>query len=119
MASCCFAIRADLRVIAFGHVGDGNLHMSIFPGGGAPGDPAFDALCKRIVGEIDDLIWSYGGSICAEHGVGVENFARLPGQKSALELEMMARLRMLFDPDGLFNPGKLFDPADHLRPAAE
>lgn len=113
------AIRADLRVIAFGHVGDGNLHMSIFPGGGAPGDPAFDALCKRIVGEIDDLIWSEGGSICAEHGVGVENFARLPGQKSALELEMMARVRTLFDPDGLFNPGKLFDPGEHLRPAAE
>ena len=113
------AIRPDLRVIAFGHVGDGNLHTSIFPEGGSPGDPEFDALCKRIVREIDELIWSYGGSICAEHGVGVENFERLPGQKPAVELEMMARLRTLFDPQGLFNPGKVFDPATHLPRAAE
>ncbi|MFN3891747.1 MAG: FAD-binding oxidoreductase [Beijerinckiaceae bacterium] len=112
------AIREDLRVIAFGHVGDGNLHMSIFPEGGAPGNAAFDALCKRVVGEIDELVWSYGGSICAEHGVGVENFDRLPGQKPAIELEMMARIRDLFDPRGIFNPGKLFDAKRHTAPAA-
>jgi FAD/FMN-containing dehydrogenase len=113
-------IRSDLRVIAFGHVGDGNLHMSIFPEGGAPGDEAFDALCKRVVAEIDQLIWSYGGSICAEHGVGVENFARLPGQKPEIELELMARVRELFDPRGIFNPGKIFDPSCHpARDAAE
>ena len=104
------AIRDDLRVIAFGHVGDGNLHMSIFPEGGSPGDTAFDALCKRVVSEIDELIWSYGGSICAEHGVGVENFDRLPGQKPTIEFEMMARIRDIFDPQGLFNPDKIFDP---------
>jgi FAD/FMN-containing dehydrogenase len=113
------AIRADLRVIAFGHVGDGNLHMSIFPEGGTPGDEAFDALCKRVVAEIDQLIWSYGGSICAEHGVGVENFDRLPGQKPAIELEMMARVRDLFDPRGIFNPGKIFHTNQHLGRAAE
>jgi FAD/FMN-containing dehydrogenase len=104
------AIRADLRVIAFGHVGDGNLHMSIYPEGDGAGDAAFDALCARVVGEIDRLIWDYGGSICAEHGVGVENFDRLPGQKPAIEFEMMARVRDIFDPKGLFNPGKIFDP---------
>lgn len=113
------AIRPDLRVIAFGHVGDGNLHMSIFPEGGQPGDAAFDALCKRVVADIDELIWSYGGSICAEHGVGVENFERLPGQKPAVELEMMARVRELFDPRGIFNPGKIFETNQHLGRAAE
>ena len=51
--------------------------------------------------------------------MGVENFERLPGQKPAVELEMMARLRTLFDPQGLFNPGKVFDPAAHLPRAAE
>lgn len=113
------AIRPDLRVIAFGHVGDGNLHMSIFPEGGQPGDAAFDALCKRVVADIDELIWSYGGSICAEHGVGVENFERLPGQKPAVELEMMARVREMFDPRGIFNPGKIFETNQHLGRAAE
>lgn len=112
-------IREDLRVIAFGHVGDGNLHMSIFPEEGEPGNANFDALCKRIVGEIDELIWSYGGSICAEHGVGVENLERLPGQKPAVELEMMARIRDLFDPRGLFNPGKVFETRQHLKRAAD
>ncbi len=113
------AIRDDLRVIAFGHVGDGNLHMSIFPEGGKPGDAEFDALCARIVSEIDDLIWSYGGSICAEHGVGVENYERVNGQKDPIEFEMMAGIRRLFDPQGLFNPGKMFDPERYLPQAAE
>ncbi|MBM3608530.1 MAG: FAD-binding oxidoreductase, partial [Alphaproteobacteria bacterium] len=96
------ALEPNAKLIAFGHAGDGNLHMSVWPEG-TPGDPAFDTLCKQIVSAIDELIWSYGGSICAEHGVGVENFDRVQGQKSTLEFEMMARIKMLFDPDGLMN----------------
>ncbi len=113
------AIHAPSKVIAFGHVGDGNLHMSIWPEG-KPGDPVFDKLCKDIVSAIDDLIWSYGGSICAEHGVGVENFERVRGQKTPLEFGMMASIRALFDPKGIMNPGKMFDPAyGEARDAAE
>ena len=104
------AIHPPSKVIAFGHVGDGNLHMSIWPEG-TPGEPKFDKLCKDIVSAIDDLIWEYGGSICAEHGVGAENFDRVQGQKSQLEFEMMAKIKALFDPQGLFKPGKMFDPA--------
>ena len=108
-----------VRVVAFGHVGDGNLHMSIWPEG-KPGDPVFDKLCKDIVSAIDDLIWSYGGSICAEHGVGVENFERVRGQKTPLEFGIMADIRALFDPKGIMNPGKMFDPAyGEARDAAE
>jgi FAD/FMN-containing dehydrogenase len=104
------AIHEPSKVIAFGHVGDGNLHMSIWPEG-KPGDAVFDKLCKDIVSAIDDLIWSYGGSICAEHGVGVENFERVRGQKTPLEFGMMASIRALFDPKGIMNPDKMFDPA--------
>ncbi len=122
LAECDVRSRAILpasKVIAFGHVGDGNLHMSIWPEG-TPGEPVFDKLCKDIVSAIDDLIWEYGGSICAEHGVGVENFDRVQGQKSVLEFEMMAKIKALFDPDHLFNPGKMFDPAyGEVRKAAE
>lgn len=103
------SIEPNAKLIAFGHVGDGNLHMSVWPEG-TPGDPEFDALCKKIVSTVDDLIFSYGGSICAEHGVGVENFDRVTAQKSDLEFEMMANIKRLFDPDNLMNPGKVFDP---------
>ena len=112
------SIQKGMRVIAFGHVGDGNLHMSIFPEG-TPGDAGFDALCERVEREIDELIWSYRGSICAEHGVGVENFTRVVGQKDPIEFELMARVRTLFDPQGLFNPGKMIDTQAHLPRAAE
>lgn len=108
------AIEPNSRLIAFGHVGDGNLHMSVWPEG-TPGDPVFDGLCKQIVSTIDELIFSYGGSICAEHGVGVENFDRVTAQKSDLEFEMMANIKRLFDPDNLMNPGKMFDPGQYPR----
>ncbi|MCC2096123.1 MAG: FAD-binding oxidoreductase [Hyphomicrobiales bacterium] len=109
-------IEPHAKLIAFGHVGDGNLHMSVWPEG-TPGDPEFDALCKKIVSTVDELIFSYGGSICAEHGVGVENFERVSAQKSDLEFEMMANIKRLFDPDHLMNPGKIFDP-DKYPPAS-
>jgi FAD/FMN-containing dehydrogenase len=112
------AIHPPSKVIAFGHVGDGNLHMSIWPDG-KPGDPVFDKLCKDIVSAIDDLIWEFGGSICAEHGVGAENFDRVKGQKSQLEFEMMAKIKTLFDPHHLFNPGKMFDPSYGRAEAAD
>jgi FAD/FMN-containing dehydrogenase len=112
------SIQKGMRVIAFGHVGDGNLHMSIFPEGD-PKAPGFDALCERVEREIDELIWSYRGSICAEHGVGVENYTRVVGQKEPIEFELMARVRTLFDPQGLFNPGKMIDTQAHLPKAAE
>ncbi|HUZ67807.1 MAG TPA: FAD-binding oxidoreductase, partial [Beijerinckiaceae bacterium] len=97
------------RVYAFGHVGDGNLHLSVWPSG-TPGEAGFDALCAAMERAIDELVWSFGGTICAEHGVGVENFARLVGQKPAIEFEMMAAIRRLFDPTLMMNPGKIFDP---------
>ena len=113
------AIHPPSKVIAFGHVGDGNLHMSIWPEG-TIGEPVFDKLCKDIVSAIDNLIWQYGGSICAEHGVGVENYDRVQGQKSPLEFEMMAKIKQVFDPQNLFNPGKMFNPAyGDVKQAAE
>lgn len=93
------------RAIAFGHVGDGNLHLSIFPR--QEGD--WQTLFARMEHAIDELIWRYNGSICAEHGIGRLNHTRIGGQKSPVELEMMVRIRSLFDPQGLFNPGKAVD----------
>jgi FAD/FMN-containing dehydrogenase len=99
------AVQPEARFDAFGHVGDGNLHVSVWPVG-EPG-PELDAQCAEIYRRVDGLIWRLGGSICAEHGIGLENFSRVLGQKSAIELEMMRKLRALFDPQGIMNPGKM------------
>lgn len=95
------------RFYAFGHVGDGNLHTMAFPG--MDEGPEAEADCAKLYERMDALIWSLGGSICAEHGVGIENVKRLAGQKSEIELELMHSIKSLLDPDGRMNPGKVID----------
>ena len=97
---------------AVGHVGDGNIHYSIFPLTQAGTD--IDALSKTYIREIDQLIWELGGSITAEHGVGALFVDRMRGQKSEVEYAMMQDLKALFDPKGIMNPGKLLQPAEQI-----
>ena len=87
-------------------VGDGNLHVSLFPQDGT--EAADYARLERL---IDEVVWRFEGTICAEHGVGALNYDRVVDQKPAVELELMARLRNLMDPGTLLNPGKLVDPS--------
>lgn len=91
---------------AVGHVGDGNLHFSCFL---PPATP--EATQRAVYAAIDGLIWSLGGSIVAEHGVGALFRDRVAEQKSAVEYAMLQRLKAAFDPAGLLNPGKLVRPA--------
>jgi FAD/FMN-containing dehydrogenase len=100
------AVDPFCRLIAFGHVGDGNLHTSAWMQGSAS-DVSFERRRKAIVDGIDALVWEFGGSICAEHGVGVENVQRLRGQKPEIEMELMDTLKRTLDPQGVFNPGKI------------
>jgi len=88
---------------AVGHVGDGNIHYSIFLPEGVDPEP----LIATYLDEIDRLIWSMGGSIVAEHGVGSKYSARMRRQKSDVEYEMMQGIKAMFDPQGIMNPGKL------------
>ncbi|MGI9366004.1 MAG: FAD-binding oxidoreductase [Rhizobiaceae bacterium] len=107
--------RPQGRFYVFGHVGDGNLHTMFFPGG--EGEDGYDEICSRLYGKIDQLVWSLGGSICAEHGVGTESVERLAGQKSEIELELMRKVKNMFDPDHLMNPGKLLRKGDATEPS--
>ena len=97
------SIAPDAICYAVGHVGDGNVHYSSF----LPRDAGLEAHSAEIYDRIDALIWSLGGSIVAEHGVGALFRDRVQRQKSHLEYEMMQRLKRSFDPHGLMNPGKL------------
>ncbi len=98
---------ADIDARAFsyavGHVGDGNIHLSAY----VEKTEAAEPIANRIYARIDALVWDYGGSIVAEHGVGSLYLDRVREQKGPLEYELLQRLKTCFDPNGLLNPGKL------------
>jgi FAD/FMN-containing dehydrogenase len=94
------------RPLAFGHFGDGNVHYNISqPVGMAKAD--FLALWDDIVRAVHSLVTEMDGSISAEHGIGVMKRTELARAKSALELDLMRRIKAAFDPHGVLNPGKV------------
>ncbi|MDR6213794.1 FAD-binding oxidoreductase [Paracidovorax wautersii] len=99
-----------VRPVAFGHLGDGNLHYNVsHPLGGTPAD--LFAHEDAIHELVHDSVHPHGGSISAEHGIGQTKRDVLPRYKSAVELDLMRRLKAAFDPLGLLNPGKVLAPA--------
>ena len=99
------------RVVAFGHVGDGNIHFNLSQPVGAD-KQEFLARWDEVNAAVYAIVTDLGGSISAEHGIGVMKRDLMPAVKSPLELEMMRGLKRLFDPRGILNPGKLLPPED-------
>ncbi|MCB9957370.1 MAG: FAD-binding oxidoreductase [Rhodospirillaceae bacterium] len=96
----------DDRVVAFGHVGDGNVHFNICPPAGdetgfAERGPAFTEIVFGTVAE-------FGGSISAEHGIGRLRREKLADVASPVDLELMRRIKQAVDPANLMNPHVLF-----------
>ncbi len=94
------------RIIAFGHIGDGNVHYDVITPQGAPRD-ALEGKITAIETAVYDVIDSFDGSISAEHGVGQHRRESLTQYKSAVELEMMRAIKSALDPKGIMNPGKM------------
>jgi FAD/FMN-containing dehydrogenase len=95
-----------VRPVPFGHLGDGNLHFNFsFPKGGD--QEAFLARWEEIARIVHDLVNHYGGSISAEHGVGVMKRDEIVRYKSAAEIETMRALKRTLDPNNILNPGKV------------
>lgn len=96
----------NLRIVAFGHAGDGNLHynLSRYETEQNAELIARTPEANRIV---YDIVASYGGSISAEHGLGQLKREEIRRYKSEVELDVMRSIKHLLDPQGIMNPGKL------------
>ncbi|MBL0919941.1 MAG: FAD-binding oxidoreductase [Hydrogenophaga sp.] len=99
-----------IRLVTFGHLGDGNLHYNLSPSPertGAEHAAAFLAMEPAINRVVHDLVAAQGGSISAEHGLGVLRRDEAARYRSPIEQRLMAAIKQALDPKGLMNPGKL------------
>lgn len=96
----------EARLVAFGHVGDGNLHYNISQPAEADGAEFRDSG-ERITAAIYDLVDELGGSFSAEHGVGVLKKDQLRRYRGGAELSLMRTMKAALDPKNTLNPGKV------------
>jgi len=95
-----------VRPVPFGHLGDGNIHFNFtVPKGGD--NAAFLARWNEIQDAVHDIVHRYGGSISAEHGLGIMKVHEIERYKSAAELDVMRSLKRTLDPNNILNPGKV------------
>ena len=94
------------RPVPFGHLGDGNIHYNISqPIGGNAAD--FLARWHDVNAVVFAIVLRMGGSISAEHGIGVLKRDELPDVKDKVAIELMRSIKAMLDPSGIMNPGKV------------
>ena len=92
-------VDAAARTFCYGHVADGNVHVNVL--GPAPDDHAVDD-------EVLELVLELGGSVSAEHGIGVAKVDWLVRDRGEAAVQAMRALKRAWDPSGILNPGVLF-----------
>lgn len=98
----------DFEVLWYGHIGDGNLHINILKP--ATMEPAiFAKKCGAVSPHLFAALQRHGGSISAEHGVGLTKKPYLHYTRDESEVNYLRAIKQAFDPNGIMNPGKLFD----------
>ena len=90
------------HALYFGHVGDGNLHVSV-DGKTVGGE------CDAVETELYRLVGEFKGSVSAEHGIGLHKKPYLSNSRTPAEMAAMRAIKLALDPQGLMNPGKVFD----------
>ena len=94
------------RSVRFGHLGDGNLHLST--DARSLGGLSFAEAESAVEELVYDLLSRYGGSVSAEHGIGLHKKPYLGLSRSPAELAVMRQIKQALDPLGVMNPGKIF-----------
>ena len=100
------AAMPGVRVVAFGHIGDGNVHFNLSQPLGAD-KSAFVGRWNEMNALVHGIVRAMGGSISAEHGVGQLKRDEIAATKSPVEIELMRMLKKTLDPKGILNPGKV------------
>jgi D-lactate dehydrogenase (cytochrome) len=95
-----------VRPVPFGHMGDGNIHFNFSQPEGWTREQ-FLARWDDVNHVLYEIIARYGGSISAEHGIGIQKRDKLPAVKDPVEYEMMRSIKKVLDPNGILNPGKV------------
>jgi FAD/FMN-containing dehydrogenase len=96
-----------VRLVNFGHLGDGNLHYNVQCPAGADGKAFLQTQEPGVNKLVFDSVLAHGGSISAEHGIGSLKRDELPHYKSAVALDMMRAVKKALDPLGILNPGRV------------
>ncbi|MEZ4807766.1 MAG: FAD-linked oxidase C-terminal domain-containing protein [Flavobacteriales bacterium] len=104
--------RYGFKSVCYGHAGDGNLHVNIIKGDLS--EEAWNTELPEAIREIFQLTVSLGGTLSGEHGIGLVQREYMDIAFSPIQLDLMQRLKEVFDPLGIMNPGKVF-PAS-MRP---
>ena len=105
-AAACTALIPGIRVVPFGHMGDGNIHFNLEQPEAM--DPAaFLARDHEIMDTVCAVVRDLDGSFSAEHGIGKLKRYMLPDWRGGAELDLMQRIKRAIDPANLMNPGKL------------
>ncbi|MCF2904820.1 FAD-binding oxidoreductase [Octadecabacter sp. CECT 8868] len=95
------ALDADFEPNFVAHLGDGNVHYSVYP------SRDDTALNDKVVEAIEDVVEELGGSFSAEHGVGLSKLNTMRRRKDPVALDMMRKIKAALDPNGILNPGKM------------
>jgi FAD/FMN-containing dehydrogenase len=96
----------DIRIVAFGHVGDGNIHYNCSKAERQEAKQFFEEA-QEVNHVVYEVVHALGGSISAEHGLGVLKRDEIKRYKSELEIGLMRSIKQTLDPHGLMNPGKV------------
>jgi FAD/FMN-containing dehydrogenase len=98
---------AGVRLVNFGHLGDGNLHYNVQAPEGGDMKAFLGAHEERVNTLVYDQVKRFDGSISAEHGIGALKVGKLPEYKSPVAIRMMQALKKALDPQNLLNPGRV------------
>jgi D-lactate dehydrogenase len=104
--------RHGIRIVNFGHAGNGNIHVNLMYD---PAEPGRDSAAQACLAELFEIVIGLDGTLSGEHGIGL---AKRPFMRQAIDphtLTLMAAIKQVFDPHGILNPGKLLPdplPAD-------